>query len=230
MGEDCVSCPEDCTTVSGALCGNSLCEVGDGEDCQSCPVDCAGKSKGKDQFCCGRDVGCDDARCTDEFYCRTPVRVLACCGDALCEGQETESSCSVDCADGGTTCEPTSSRERDKRGECTDGIDNDCDGLIDGEDPDCGGSCTPVTEGPFGDPTCSDGIDNDCDDLVDDADQDCQQTVGCGDGVCDPGEDCETCSEDCPGQLGGKKADRYCCGNGVQETPEGDGSICDGNF
>jgi hypothetical protein len=30
-GEDCVSCPADCGEVSGALCGNGLCEAGDGE-------------------------------------------------------------------------------------------------------------------------------------------------------------------------------------------------------
>jgi hypothetical protein len=32
------------------------------------------------------------------------------------------------------------------------------------------------------------------------------------------------------GKLGGNPAGRYCCGNGVVEGPEGDGSICDGNF
>lgn len=51
----------------------------------------------------------------------------------------------------------------------------------------------------------------------------------CGNGVCDPGEDCNTCS-DCAGVTNGKPASRFCCGNGVQEGPEGDGSICDGNF
>ena len=48
------------------------------------------------------------------------------------------------------------------------------------------------------------------------------------DGVCDPGEDCETCG-DCAGKLNGPPSGRYCCGNGVLEGPEGNGSICDGN-
>ena len=36
---------------------------------------------------------------------------------------------------GGTGCVPTSSKEKGPR--CSDGLDNDCDGLIDGADPDC---------------------------------------------------------------------------------------------
>jgi hypothetical protein len=55
---------------------------------------------------------------------------------------------------------------------CTDGADNDGDGLADLADPDCvpqGGG----TEGPAGDPTCTDGADNDGDGLADLADPDC---------------------------------------------------------
>jgi hypothetical protein len=51
-----------------------------------------------------------------------------------------------------------------------------------------------------------------------------------GDGVCESGEDCETCSSDCEGKTSGKPSTRFCCGNGVPEGPEGDGTICDGNF
>ncbi len=49
------------------------------------------------------------------------------------------------------------------------------------------------------------------------------------DGWCDPGEDCETCG-DCEGKQNGPPAGRFCCGNGVQEPAEGDGSICDGEY
>jgi hypothetical protein len=61
--------------------------------------------------------------------------------------------------------------------------------------------------------------------------------AGCNeDGVCDPGETCETCT-DCAGQTTGKPKrgkgkpgnTRYCCGNGVKEAPE-TALICDGNF
>jgi spore coat protein A len=114
-GEDCISCAADCGFASGAFCGNGLCEIGDGENCLSCPADCAGRQRGGSdrQYCCGDGDGTNpiancgfatdgftklDDRCTtDGFYCRIAPRVAACCGDALCEGQETTTSCGVDC-------------------------------------------------------------------------------------------------------------------------------------
>ncbi|MGE5892980.1 MAG: multicopper oxidase domain-containing protein, partial [bacterium] len=40
-GEDCISCPNDCKSVSGAFCGNGLCELGHGETSANCPAGCA---------------------------------------------------------------------------------------------------------------------------------------------------------------------------------------------
>jgi hypothetical protein len=207
-GEDCVSCPEDCAQVSGASCGNGLCEMGDGEDCNNCPEDCAGKAKGKNAFCCGGAIGCgDDAndnRCIDAsagLACRVEARLSACCGDALCEGEETETSCANDCAAACVETEPTEV-------SCFDTVDNDCDAAIDCADTDCNNASTPTTcgvgacerngtldcqsgdlmvnctpgipvgEGPFGDATCSDGSDNDCDGLTDTNDPDCDDPGG----------------------------------------------------
>jgi hypothetical protein len=148
QGEDCVSCSDDCAQTSGALCGNGLCEKGDGENCLTCPADCAGKQSGaaSKQFCCGapggtNNIGCginaDDERCIDAaagLFCRTTHRVPACCGDKLCEGAETAGSCFIDCDPVAGACTPT-----EPAGEfsCTDGRDNDCDGLIDISDPGC---------------------------------------------------------------------------------------------
>jgi hypothetical protein len=145
-GEDCVSCPADCAQVSGALCGNGLCEGGDGENCLTCPADCAGKQSGSTakQFCCGApggngNIGCgvdaNDNRCIDSsasLFCRVSPRVSACCGDKLCEGAETLNSCANDCDP--NVCTPT---EFGVEYSCTDGKDNDCDGLVDGNDLDC---------------------------------------------------------------------------------------------
>jgi len=144
-GEDCVSCPADCAEVSGASCGNGLCEGGDGENCQTCPADCAGKQSGpaSKQFCCGApggtgNIGCgidvNDNRCINSganLFCRVTARVSACCGDKLCEGAETLSSCANDCDP--TACTPT---EPGVEYSCNDGLDNDCDGLIDNAEPD----------------------------------------------------------------------------------------------
>lgn len=97
----------------------------------------------------------------------------------------------------------------------------------------CSGSgCTP-TQNP--ETSCADDVDNDCDTLVDCNDSDCTANPVCAppacdnDTTCEPGEDCLNCPNDCPGVTGGKPANRYCCGNGIPEGPEGNGSICDGN-
>jgi len=52
----------------------------------------------------------------------------------------------------------------------------------------------------------------------------------CGNGVCEPGESCTSCSADCDGVSNGPPSGRFCCGDGTPQGPEGDGSICDGNF
>lgn len=49
---------------------------------------------------------------------------------------------------------------------------------------------------------------------------------GCGNGTCDPGEDCLGCAADCPGVVGGKPADRWCCGNGTCEPHGEDAASC----
>jgi beta-glucanase (GH16 family) len=42
----------------------------------------------------------------------------------------------------------------------------------------------------------------------------------CGNGVCELGEDCHSCSADCIGVTGGKPSGRYCCGDGTCEVDE----------
>ena len=111
---------------------------------------------------------------------------------------------------------------------CGDGT---CDA---GEDTcNCAGDCgaPPSFEEPG--VNCADGLDNDCDGQADCADVNCFADAACGpscgNGVCEAGEDCNTCSSDCLSKTSGPASGRYCCGNGVLEAAEGDGSICDGN-
>jgi hypothetical protein len=73
---------------------------------------------------------------------------------------------------GTPVCTPTEVPEV----SCGDGLDNDCDGLVDADDPDC--QCTQ-TEDP--EVSCADGEDNDCDGLVDTADPDCAIGMTCAD-------------------------------------------------
>ena len=53
--------------------------------------------------------------------------------------------------------------------------------------------------------------------------------IVCGNSICEPGEDCMSCGPDCAGQSSGPPSSRHCCGDGLLEPAEGDGSICDGN-
>ena len=50
------------------------------------------------------------------------------------------------------------------------------------------------------------------------------------DGVCELGEDCNSCASDCDGKSNGKPSGRFCCGDGITQSAEGDGLICDTNF
>jgi sialate O-acetylesterase len=93
---------------------------------------------------------------------------------------------------------------------------------------DCG--APPLTE-----TICDDGIDEDCDTYIDCDDIDCDgdpacPSSECGNDICEEGEDCLSCADDCEGQQTGPPSGRFCCGNGVEESAEGDGSICDGNY
>jgi len=88
---------------------------------------------------------------------------------------------------------------------CDDGLDNDCDGLTDLEDPEC------VIEGEA---DCFDGVDNDSDGLMDCSDPDCE---GSEDGSCDTGEPgvCASGTYVCMNAM------QTCMGN-EQAQPEGD--------
>jgi hypothetical protein len=141
-GEDCNNCPNDCVsgTTSGAVCGNALCEAGNGETFFTCPADCAGKSNGKpaDRYACGfgdglAPDGCGDARCVSGGFSCTEVPVAGgdfCCGDTICDAGESCGNCALDCTVGPEICDS--------------GIDEDCNGAVDCDDGDCVGD--PVCE------------------------------------------------------------------------------------
>ena len=93
-GEDSFSCTRDCGTVT-TECNDGLDNDGDSL------IDYPG------------DAGCSSISDNDETNC----------GDGVCEGGETPSSCSADCIT-----------------ECSDGIDNDGDGHIDLADSKCANS------------------------------------------------------------------------------------------
>jgi hypothetical protein len=130
------------------------------------------------------------------------------------EGGGSSSSRLKDWLDTGNTGAMTVDTLVPGAGVCGDGT---CDS---GEDQcNCADDCgtPPTTES-----SCSDGEDNDCDGATDCDDSDCGGTPACpcdNDGVCEEGEDCINCSNDCISGAGGAS-----CGNGLCEA--GDGEDC----
>jgi hypothetical protein len=129
------------------------------------------------------------------------------CRDRDNDGYFDKANCGseVDCNDNDPAINPGAVEE------CTDGADNDCDGLIDIQDPDAvncpvcyveGGGCGPVDCDDI-DPNinpgelevCDDTIDNDCDSLIDANDTDCGGSTACSDytdkGLCNDDPNCE---------------------------------------
>jgi hypothetical protein len=95
----------------------------------------------------------------------------------------------------------------------------------------CAGDCGAA---PASETSCSGGIDEDCDGATDCADADCNASpacapTSCGNALCERGESCNTCASDCK-KAPGSPANRYCCGDGIAQLAEGNGSICNGNY
>jgi len=114
---------------------------------------------------------------------------------------------------------------------CGDGT---CDS---GEDCfSCQEDCKPINETNW----CTDTVDNDCDFHTDCEDSQCANLplcsdpppppAACGNGVCDVGEDCSSCSQDCASQTNGRPRNRYCCGDGKEGYKELRDGLCDGNY
>jgi len=146
--------------------------------------DCDGLTDCADTADCGADPACQGGSCdtiTDKGTCNN---------DPTCEwvGSPQNGSCQ-DAA----VCVPDETPEA----SCTDGVDNDCDGLTDCDDTaDCGAdpACQACVPDQTPETTCTDGIDNDCDGLTDCADTaDCGTDPACQGGSCDTYPDKTSC-------------------------------------
>jgi hypothetical protein len=175
-----------CTAVAD---GGATCD--DGNECTSADA-CAGTTCEGQPIagCCRTGADCDDLDdCTVDA-----------CESGFCANEQKD--CSVDdrcfagfCdASGSCTSTAVSCDDSDF---CTD------DGCDPGTGCTHGATSTPPEASEV---SCGDGLDNDCDGAIDTADSDC---VGCGDGVVQSSEECET-DVDCLAIYGGNPGDFAC--------------------
>jgi hypothetical protein len=97
--------------------------------------------------------------------------------------------------------------------DCANGIDDDCDYYVDGQDTYCGGCVATVPDEFVDTGLCDDGIDNDCDGLVDCEEPDCFSfdpacgEVNCADGIDNDGNGLADCDD-----LHCKEKAQHLCG------------------
>lgn len=215
--ENCLTCASDCPcTECGNQCVAGTCQY---TACQGreCGDDGCGTSCGT----CAEHKACQDGTCVDAPWCgdgdcngsescfSCPADCQACCGNLTCDDEfgETCSNCESDCGIccGNGFCEPEFGEDCDLCGVdcaclgcgelCVAGSCHfvNCQGRECGEDG-CGGSCGDCAEHE----ACVEGA--------------CAYVPWCGDGACDPDEDCISCEPDCG----------PCCGNGLCQEELGE--------
>ena len=178
-----------------------------------------------DSDCNGVDNDCNGL--VDDGYVVTDTA----CGVGVCAATgllECNSGILVDSCVAGTPTE-------DPEVSCTDSLDNDCDGAIDGADSDCLVSCTDndgdgyceeiddcddnnAAINPGADDSQCDGVDNNCDSVVDDGYVATSTT--CGVGAC-----ASTGLLEC---VSGAEVDSCVEGTAETEGPIGDATCSDG--
>ncbi|MCH8879766.1 MAG: S8 family serine peptidase [Planctomycetes bacterium] len=132
---------ETCDAVLGCQAGSGPCDDGVACTVDICDEDFDICSNPPDDTLCDDGDPCTTDTCHTVDGCVNDPIEPAVCGDGCCDSAagEDQCICPADCGD------PPSTET-----ECTDGVDNDCDGLTDTDDLDCcnpkGAPCTDDTD------------------------------------------------------------------------------------
>ncbi|MBI2560020.1 MAG: hypothetical protein HYW14_02675 [Planctomycetes bacterium] len=183
-------CGDDCDDNNYQKCGTEICDDSIDNDCdgqvdEGCCTDNDNDGY-KAQPNCGTLVDCNDNDAKqhpnqkwykdgDNDGYSDGTNITSCARPNGYKVQEELTAISGDCNDSNASIHPNATEV------CNDGVDNDCDELIDCNDPDC--------RHPE---NCTNGVDDDCDNLVDCNDPDCQidkDNDGCFAPPC--GNDCD---------------------------------------
>jgi len=171
------SVSEGCLGVAnnGASCDDGVaCTNRDacvGSECRGTPIAgcCTTTAQCDDGDACTRDA-CVGGRCTSEPRdCSVADKCLAgfCDPSSGCRTApvncDDTNVCTDDSCDPARGCfsQPTTNPPQSSESLCADGVDNDCDGTVDGADADCAG-CAVDTDCRLYDSYCADGTQCTC--------------------------------------------------------------------
>lgn len=115
---------------------------------------------------------------------------------------------------------------------CTDGADNDCNGVEDCFDPACQGGVDCGCQPSPGGESCNNGKDDDCDEIVDCFDSDCIGTPACGCAPSETGACVDGFDNDCDGTFDCDDSDCFAdptcqCQSFPEDCGNGEDDDCD---
>lgn len=199
------------SSVSGSGSGSGTSTSASGTTSSSGP----GSGTGGSTVCSG-PTDCDDVDLCTTDTCQNGLCAHAPRDDDN-DGWQPEACGGADCNDFNPNVNPSELED------CTDGADNDCNGVADCFDPACqfvpNCGCQPSPGGEV----CTNNKDDDCDTIVDCNDADCAGTQACGCSATEAGKCVNGFDDDCDNAI---DCDDSNCFNDPACSCQASGEVC----